>query len=131
MAAGEQGSTPRLKPTLFLFIDFVDYVLILYDYQMAFSPICLVVYALALVRLISRCYAVPQCSMHPNHCLHVPGLPIPFGFPFVLACPVLACITLFYWSSAIALFMSRHCAHTVQLHPHSVFVMLSGFLPHR
>ena len=31
--------------------------------------------------------------MHPNRCLLVPGLPIPFGFPFVLAC-----ITLFYWS---------------------------------
>jgi hypothetical protein len=30
----------------------------------------------------------------------------------------------------IALFVSRHCAHTVQLHPHSIFVMLSGFLPH-
>jgi hypothetical protein len=78
---------------------FVDYVLILYDYQMAFSPIYSVVYALELVRLISRCYAVPQCSTHPNRCLLVPGLPIPFGFPFALACPALACITLFYWSS--------------------------------
>jgi len=36
--------------------------------------------------------------MHPNHCLLVSGLPIPIGFPFDLACPVLACITLFYWS---------------------------------
>ena len=90
---------PATSQLCFCSLIFVDYVLILYDYQMAFSPICSVVYALGLVRLISRCYAVPQCSMHPNHCLHVPGLPIPFGFPFVLACPVLACITLFYWSS--------------------------------
>jgi hypothetical protein len=37
---------------------FVDYVLILYDYQMAFSPICSVAYALGLVRLISRCASV-------------------------------------------------------------------------
>ena len=67
---------------------------------MAFSPICSVVYALGLVRLISRCYVVPQFStMHPNRCLLVPGLPIPFGFPFILACPVLVCITLFYWPS--------------------------------
>ena len=67
---------------------------------MAFSPLCSVVYALGLVRLISRYYDVPQCStVHPNRCLLVPGLPIPFGFPFVLACPVLVCITLFYWSS--------------------------------
>ena len=73
---------------------FVDYVLILYDYQMAFPLICSVVYALVLVRLISRCYAVPQCSMRPNRCLLVLGLPTPFGSPFVLA---LACITLFYW----------------------------------
>ena len=81
---------------------FVDYVLILYDYQVTFSPICSVVYALGLVRLISRCYAVrhvPQCSMHSNRCLLVAGLPIPFGFSFVIACPVLACITPFYWSS--------------------------------
>ena len=73
---------------------------ILYDYQMAFSPICSVVYALGLVHLISRCYVVPLCSMHPNRCL--PGLPIPlnpFGIPFVLTYPVLACITLFHWSS--------------------------------
>ena len=62
---------------------FVDYVLILYDYQMAFSPICSVAYALGLVRLVSHCYAVPQCSMHPNRCLLVPGLPIPFGFPLL------------------------------------------------
>jgi len=98
---------------------------------MIFSPICSVIYALGLVRLVSRCYAVPQCSMHPDHCdcLLVPGLPILFGFPFVLACPVLAlhhAVLL-----VIALFMSRHCAHTVQLHPHSVFVMLLGFLPRR
>jgi len=66
---------------------------------MAFSPISSVVYALGLVRLISCCYAVRQCSMHPNRCLLVPGLPIPFGFPVVLACPVLSCITLFYRSS--------------------------------
>jgi len=97
MAAVEQGSIPRHKPSLFLFIDFGG--LILYDYQMTFSPICSVVYALGLVRLISRCYAVPQCSMHTNRCLLVPGLPIPFGFPFVLAFPVPACTTLFYWSS--------------------------------
>jgi len=57
---------------------------------LAFSPICSVVYALGLVRLISRCYAVPQCSMHPNRCLLVPGLPIPFGFPFLLVLFLLA-----------------------------------------
>jgi len=90
---------PARSQLCFCSLIFVDHVLILYDYQMAFSPICSVVYALGLVRLISRCYAVPQCSMHPNRCLLVPGLPIPFVFPFVLACPVLACITLFYWSS--------------------------------
>ena len=66
---------------------------------MVFSPICSAVYAFGLVRLISRCYAVPQCFTHPNRCLLVPGLSIPFGLPFVLACPVLACITLLYWSS--------------------------------
>jgi len=75
---------------------FVDYVLILYDYQMAFSPICSVVYALGLVRLLSRCYALLLCSMHPNRCL--PGLPIRFNEP-VRNHPVLAGITLFYWSS--------------------------------
>jgi hypothetical protein len=91
---------PATSQLCFCSLIFVDYVLILYyDYQMAFSPISSVVYALRLVRLISCCYAVPQCSMHPNRCLLVPGLPIPFGFPFDLACPVLACITLFYWSS--------------------------------
>jgi len=74
-----------------------------------FDRICSVVYALGLVRLISRCYAVPQCSMHANHCLLVPGLPIPFGFPFVLACPILACITLFYWSSLCS------CCATVRI----------------
>jgi len=44
----------------------VDYVLILYDYQMAFSPICSVVYALGLVRLISRCYAVTRVLYAPQ-----------------------------------------------------------------
>ena len=78
---------------------FVHYVLILYDYQMAFSPICSAVYALGLVRLISRCYAVPQCSTYFNRCLLVPGLSIPFGFSFAIALLVLACTTLFYWSS--------------------------------
>ena len=128
MATGGQGATPRQKPTLFLFIDFCRLCLDLISLSNGFfTPICSVVYALGLVRLISRCYAVPQGSMHPNHCLLVPGLPISFGFPFVLACPVLACIILFYWTSL----MSRHCEHTVQLHPYSVFVVLSGFLPHR
>jgi hypothetical protein len=80
-----------------------------------------------LLRLISCRYAVPRCSTHPNRCLLVPGLSIPFGFPFVLACPVLDCITLFYWSS-----LCSCCAHTVQLlHLHSVFVTFSGFLPHQ
>jgi hypothetical protein len=59
---------------------FVHYALILYEYQMAFSQICSAVYALGLVRLISRCYAVPQCSTHPNRCLLVPGLSITFRF---------------------------------------------------
>jgi len=126
MVAGEQGSTPRHKPTLFLFIDFVNYVLILYDYQMAFSPICSVVYALGLVRLISRCYAVPQCSL-----LYAPqslSACARFGDPVRISLrPCLHHAVLL----VIALFTSRHCAHTVQLHPHSVFVMLSGFLPHR
>ena len=92
MAAGEQCSIPCHKPTLSLFVDFCRLCLDL----IAFSPICSVVYALGLVRLISRCYVVR--SMHLNRCLLVPGLPISFGFPFVLACPVLARITLFYWS---------------------------------
>jgi len=87
--------TPPRKPTLFCSLIFVDHVLILYDYQMAFSPICSAVYALGLVRLISRCYVVSQRSTHPNRYLLVPGLSI----PFVLACPVFACITLLYRSS--------------------------------
>ena len=73
---------------------------------MAFSPICSAVYALGLVRLISRCYAVP-----PNRCLLVPGLPIPFGFPFVLALPVLSCITLFYWLSIRSVHVAPLCAY--------------------
>jgi len=97
---------------------FVDYVLILYDYQIAFSPICSVVYALGLVRLISRCYAVR--SMRPNRCVLVPGLPISFGFPFVLACPVLACITLFYWSSLCS------CRATVRILPSSYICIPSS-----
>ena len=128
MVAREHGSTPRHWPTSqfrFCSFIFVDYVLILHDYQMTFSPICSVVYALGLVRLISRCYAVPQCSMHPNRCLLVPGMPIPFGFPFVFAC-----ITIHDFLLVIALSMLRHGAHTVQLPPHSVFIMLSSFLPH-
>ena len=46
---------------------------------MAFSPICSVVYALGLVRFISRCYAVPQTSVlyARNRALLVPGLQIP------------------------------------------------------
>jgi len=76
---------PATSQLCFRSLIFVDYVLILYDYQMAFSPICSVVYALELVHLISRCYAVPQCSMHPNRCLLVPGLQIPFDSPFILA----------------------------------------------
>ena len=91
---------PATSQLCFCSLTFVDHVLILYDYQMAFSPICSVVYVLGLVHLISRYYyAVPQCSMHPNRCLLEPGLPIPFEFPFALASPVLACIMLFYWSS--------------------------------
>jgi len=65
---------------------FVDYVLILYDYQMAFSLICSAVYTL--------CFSALR-----NRCLLMPVLSILFGFPFVLACLVLACITLFYWLS--------------------------------
>jgi len=80
---------PATSQLCFRSLIFVNYVLTLYDYQMAFSPICSVIYALGLVRLVSHCYAVPQCSMHPNHCLLVPGLPIPFEFPFVLAFPPL------------------------------------------
>ena len=87
---------PARSQLCFCSLIFVDYVLILYDYQMAFSPICSVIYVLGLVRLISRCYAMPQCSMHPNRSLLVPIL---FGFPFVLAYPVLAWVTLFYWWS--------------------------------
>jgi len=50
----------RVRPQQANFVlIFIDYVLILYNYQMAFSLICSVVCALGLVRLISRCYAVP------------------------------------------------------------------------
>jgi len=84
MPAGDRVRLPATSQLCFCSLIFGDYVLILYDYQMAFSPICSVVYALGLVHLISRCYAMPQCSMHPNRCLLVPGLPIPCGFPFIL-----------------------------------------------
>jgi hypothetical protein len=53
--------TPSHKPTLFLFIDS--------------CWLCLDLIWLSnglLVRLISRCYVVPQCSTHPNHCLSCP-----------------------------------------------------------
>jgi len=57
---------PATRQLCFCSLIFVDYVLILNDYQMAFLPTCSVVYALGLVRLFSRYYAVPQCSsMHP------------------------------------------------------------------
>jgi hypothetical protein len=59
---------PATTQLCFCSLIFVDYVLILYDYQVAFSPICSVVYALGLVRLISRCYAVlyaPQSTVCP------------------------------------------------------------------
>ena len=63
-------AVPATSQLCFCSLVLVDYVLILYDYQMAFSPLCSVVYALGLVRLISRYYDVPQCStMHPNRCL--------------------------------------------------------------
>ena len=113
---------PATSQLCFCSLIFVDYVLILYDYKMpALSPICSVVYALGLVRLISRCYAVPQCSMHPNRCLLVPGLLILFGFPFVLACPVLACITLFYWSSLCS------CRATVRIPSSHICIPSSSY----
>jgi len=59
--------------------------------------------------------------MHPNRCLLVPGLPIPFGFPFVPAFPVLACITLFYGSSLCS------CRATVRI-PSSYIRIPSSFL---
>ena len=98
---------PGISQLCFCSLVFVDYVLILYDYQMAFSPICSVVYALGLVRLISRCYAVPRCSMHPNRCLLVPGSPIgdPVRIPLR---PCLPCSCLHRaLLQVIALFMSR------------------------
>jgi len=105
---------------------FVDYVLILYDYRMAFSPICSVVYALGL-RLVSRCYAVLQCPPHPNRARA--------RFADPVRVPLRPCLPRSCLHHAvllvIALFMSRHCAHTVQLHLHSIFVMLSGLLPHQ
>jgi len=54
---------PATSQLRFCLLIVVHYVLILYDYQMAFSPIFSVVHALGLVRLISRCYAVPQESV--------------------------------------------------------------------
>jgi len=66
--------------------------------------------ALGLVHLISRRDAVPQCSMHLDRCLPVPCLPCSCLHHAILL--------------VVALFMSRHCVHTVRLHPHSVFVML-------
>ena len=143
MAAGGQSSTPpptksclkhgRGRLLSFFFVQFIALVLstynnVPYDYQMAFSPFCSAIYALGLMRLISRCYAEPQCSTHPNRCLLVPGLSIPFGFPFVLACPVLALIALFYWSSLCS---CRATMHIPFSYTYSVFVMLSGFLPHQ
>ena len=117
---------PATSQLYFCSLIFVDYVLILYDYQMAFSSICPVVYALGLVRLISRCYTMLQCSMHPNHCLLVPGLSIPFGFPFILACSVLACITLFYWSSLCS------CRATVRIPSSDIRIPSSScYVPHR
>ena len=56
------ATQPSHHPTSqlrFCSLIFVDYVLIIYIYQMAFSPICSAVYALGFVRFISRCYAVP------------------------------------------------------------------------
>jgi len=53
MAALLQESGVRLPATnqlCFYSLIFADYVLILHDYQMAFSPICSVVYVLGLVR---------------------------------------------------------------------------------
>ena len=92
---------PATSQLCFCSLVLIDYVLILYDYQMAFSPLCSVVYALGLVRLISRYYDVPQCStMHPNRCL--------------LLRPCLPCSCLHHAILlVITLFMSRHCAHTV------------------
>ena len=49
----------------------------------------------------------------------MPVLSILFGFPFVLACPVLACITLFYWSSLCS------CRATVHV-PFSYIGILSS-----
>ena len=111
MAAGEQGATPRHKPTLFLFIDFCRLCLDLICYQMAFSPICSVVCALGLVRLISRCYAVPQCSMHPSHC----QMSARARFANPVRIPLRPCLPCSYLHHAIllviALFMSRHYAY--------------------
>jgi len=66
MAAGEQGSSLRL----FLFIDFVDYVSILYDYQMAFRRsvrssmlLHLCVWFLAVTMCLSAlCTPITVCS---------------------------------------------------------------------
>jgi len=101
---------PATGQLCFCSLIFVDYVLILYDYQMAFSPICSVVYAPQSLSSRAR-FADP---------VRIPLRPC-------LPCPCLHHAVLL----VIALFMSRHCTHTVKLHPHSVFVMLSGFLRHR
>ena len=79
----------------------------LYDYQMAFSPTCSAVYALGLVRLISRCCAVPQCSSsigqssrgYAHQSLSARARFVDPVRIFLRPCLPLACITLFYWSS--------------------------------
>jgi len=91
---------PATSQLCFCSLILVDYVLILIIWSSKWpfrrSVRSSMLLSLGLVRLISCCYAVPQCIMlyAPQSLSARARFADPVRIPFVLACPVLACITL-------------------------------------
>ena len=98
---------PATSQLCFCSLIFVDCVLILYYDQMRCASVLYAPQSLSARARFANPVRIPLRPCLPCSCLHHAVLLV------------------------IALFMLRHCAHTVQLHPHFVFVMLSDFLPHR
>ena len=112
MAAGEQGSTPRARQANFVFVHWFLSI-------MSWSYMIIKWLLRRSVRssmLLLRCASV----------LHAPqSLCARARFADPVRIPLRHCLPCSCLHHAvllvIALFMSRHCAHTFRLHPHSVF----------
>jgi len=127
MAAGEHGSTPRhCKPTLLLFLGFCRLCLDLIwlsnnFFADLFGRLCswTCAFDFSLLRCAacaSVLYALQSLSARARF-----ADPVRILLRHCLPCSCLHHAVLL----VIALFTSRHCAHTVQLHPHSVFISAS------